>query len=125
MLSKAEILGVDDRPVTVVSVPEWGGEIRLRCISALDRDRWLRRMYDDKGNLKNPEKSFQASFLALCIVDDTGARVFEDDDIDALAGKNAMVLDRLFREAYRLNGLSGLEEIEKNSGNQSGGSTSG
>jgi len=54
--------------------------------------------------------------LALTLIGDDGARLFSDDDVDLLAEKSAVVLQRIFTEAQALNGLGAKaqDDIAKN-----------
>ena len=53
---------------------------------------------------------------AAAVVDETGARLFSDDDVTALTQKSAQALDRVFAVADKLNQLGGqaVEDAEKN-----------
>jgi len=68
---------------------------------------------DKTANLSN----IRAKLCALTIVDESGKRVFSDDDIDELSGKSSLVLDRIFQVAQKLNGISpaDVEDMAKNS----------
>lgn len=114
---KEELLGLDDRKVAEVVVPEWGGRtVRVAAMSAADRDSWELEAYlERKGGGR--AANVRARLVARCLVDEAGERVFADEDIAALGKKSAKALDRLFDVAQRLNGLSASEQeaIEGNS----------
>ena len=40
LLSKADILGCNDIPTELVEVPEWGGSVKVRGMTAGERDRF-------------------------------------------------------------------------------------
>jgi hypothetical protein len=127
MLGRDAILKADDLPFEDAEVPEWGGTVRIRTMTGSERDAWEQQLFDDKGKIKKA-KDIRASFLVLCLIDESGKRVFSDADRDTLGKKSSLVLDRLFSIAQRLNGLGkkDVEELEKNlEGDQSAGSTSG
>jgi hypothetical protein len=96
-MTREQIIAAEDRPVETVDVPEWGGPVRLRGMSGQDRWTW--------GNTRDTATDLMAAMLVRCIVDDTGNRIFTDDDAPALALKSAGVLERLRRVADRLSGL--------------------
>ena len=54
----------------------------------------------------------RSKLCAMCIVDEDGARLFSDEDIDALGEKSAAPLDRIFGVAMRLSGL-GTKDVDK------------
>lgn len=113
---KEEILGLADRKVEEVAVPEWGGrKVRLMEMSAADRDDWeLARFSEAKAG--QAAKNVRAGLVARCIVDEQGVRLFADADIAALGAKSAKALDRLFDVCQRLNAISKqeAEELAKN-----------
>lgn len=50
--------------------------------------------------------------VATCYDVETGARVFTEEDIEALARKNAGVIERLFNVAAVLSGISEQDETD-------------
>lgn len=110
MALREDILGKPDLPTEVVSVPEWGMEVRIRALSAAERDAYeascMKRLGSGKdAKLELSFDNMRAKLVARCLVDEQGARVFQDADIPALGGKNADAMDRLFVVAQRLSGL--------------------
>jgi hypothetical protein len=118
VLDRAAILGADDLPRERVACPEWGGDVFVRTLTALDRDAWEQETYTARQAAGRIGKSVnvRASLCARVICDAAGARVFSDEDIAALGAKSGRVLDRLFEVAQRLNGIgvADVEELEKN-----------
>lgn len=114
ILTKEQILAADDKPTRDVPVPEWGGEVRIRTMSASERDQWEAEVY---GEGKVNTVDFRARFCALCIVDDQGAPVFTNAEVRALGAKSAAALQRVFNAAQTLNALSNKDvaELEKKS----------
>lgn len=117
-LNKAEILAQDDLKYEDVQVPEWGGAwVRVRTLQANERDRFEASTVERKGksvttNLEN----IRARLCLLCMVDENGDRLFQEEDTFPLGGKSAAALDRIFTVAQRLNGLrdEDVEELAKN-----------
>ena len=120
-LTKEQILAVQDVNPVAVEVPEWGGTVYVRPMSAGERDRWegelLERGEKRKESIKAATENLRAVFLAKCLCDDAGVLLFGPDDIEALAGKSYRAVDRAFEAAQTINGLSeaDVEELEKNS----------
>lgn len=114
LLTKEQILAADDQPTKDVEVPEWGGTVRIRTMSASERDKWESETYAD-GKVNTLD--FRARFCALCIVDEQGARLFTDEEVSTLGRKSAAALQRVFNEAQSLNALSNkdVKELEGNS----------
>lgn len=86
-----------DLPFKIVAIPEWGGEVAIRAMTATDRK--TLEAYTKKKAL--PE-NYTAKVLVRSIVDGDGNRIFSDDDADLLGQKSARVLYRLFEVARRL-----------------------
>jgi hypothetical protein len=109
-LTRDQILAAQDLKTEDVPVPEWGGTVRLREMSAADIQDWLDGKSGDAG------ADAMASLLAASIVGEDGARLFAMADFAALKAKNGNVLRRLFDVAKRLNGIAPgqAEDLEKN-----------
>lgn len=117
-LNKAEILAQDDLKTEDIQIPEWGGAwVRVRTLNASERDHFEASTVQRKGksvttNLEN----IRARLCLLCMVDENGERLFQEEDTFPLGGKSAAALDRIFTVAQRLNGLrdEDVEELAKN-----------
>ncbi len=118
MLTKDQILQADDMPTEIVPVPEWDGEVKVRTVTAQEKDAWEESLQKGKGrNIKLDLANVRAKLVALCVVDDDGNRVFSDGDVLALGRKGAKAISRIYAAASELNGISDedLETIVKNS----------
>lgn len=118
-LTKEQILAADDIPSQEVEVPEWGGKVLVRGLSAAERGAFTEEIIDQRGK-KNIVKlqDIQVRICALAIREPaTGKRMFDDNDLRALARKSAAALQHVFEVAQRLSGLSNedVEELTKNS----------
>jgi hypothetical protein len=117
LLSRDGILEADDTEYDTVPCPEWGGEVRLRSLRGAQRDDFEASLVttngaDRKVNLKN----MRAKLIVLMAVDESGGRLFSNEDIAALGRKNAKPLDRLFDACQKLAGL-GEKDVERLSEN--------
>ena len=135
VLSRDAIIDVDDLPRELVPVPEWGGDVFVRSLTAAERDAYnnsLFRVQPRKGG-RDPEISYHpenatARLVVLTVVGEDGKRLFKDGDLDKVARKNAKALERLAAVARRLSGIDEESQAELlgNSGPApSGGSASG
>lgn len=116
LLSKEAILKAEDMATEDIEVPEWGGTIRLTTMTGTQRDSFEDKSMDQRGaNPKMNLVNFRARLLAICIVDDSGRRVFSDSEITLLGQKSAAILERLFSKARELNGMNekDVEELTK------------
>lgn len=109
VLDRSSILAAPDLPTISVDVPEWGGKVVIKALTAAQRDRFEVSFESSKENLR-------ARVAVLSIVDAEGKPVFSEQDAAALGAKNSKALDRIFEAASKLNRLSDndIEELEKN-----------
>ncbi len=117
-LSKEAILAVDDVHFEDVSVPEWGGMVRVKSLTGSERDGLEASMIEGKGKNANVNlANLRAKLVARSIVDGEGNRIFEDADIAALGRKSASALNRVYEVAQRLSGITqeDVDELTKNS----------
>lgn len=123
-LKAEDILGVEDRPVERVEVPEWNGHVYLRTISGAERDAFEAESFrQDQPNYQN----LRARYLALTLTNEQGNRLFTQKQVGELGKKAAPVLDRLFTKAAKINAMSSsdVDELLGNSeAGPSGDSTS-
>jgi hypothetical protein len=112
LLSKHDIMTVDDLKVEEVSVPEWGGSVLVRTLTARERDEFESSTVDKKSGKPNLE-NFRAKLVGLCLVDENGKRLFESRaDVTMLGNKSVAALQRVFNKAQELNGFS-EEDVEE------------
>lgn len=117
------ILAASDLPVEMIDVAEWGCAVGLRSMTAFEKDAWqlgLRRTIDAGDVL--PE-NFRAEFLVRVMVDADGSRLFADDEAELLGAKSSAVIERLFADAQRINGITReeIDELKKTSGETTSG----
>ena len=115
MLTRDQILAANDTPTQTVLVPEWGGSVTVRTMSARDRDALefaAIAAREDGGTVDN----VRARYAAACIVDDKGAQLFTDEDIALLGNKSGAALDRVYQAIAELNRImpGDIEELAKN-----------
>lgn len=112
-LTKDQILSADDLGLLEVDVPEWGGSLFIRVMTVGERDAYEN---DWVLNKSRGVDDFRTKFLARCICDSKGVRLFTDEEIPSLARKSAKVMSRLWQKAMEHNALSDkdVEELAKN-----------
>jgi hypothetical protein len=117
-LSREQILAVQDLTIEEVYVPQWGGSVRIRSLTALQRGRLEVSTLERKGRDADQNLiMLRARMVALSIVDESGTRVFSERDVESLNDKSASALETVFKAAMRLSGLSkeDVDELTKNS----------
>ena len=110
-----------DRKREAVDVSEFWPEVKTVYAAVMDgtsRDSWECSVRD----ALNTKKDLTALYLVRCLEDESGVRIFTDEDVTALGSKNWQALDKLYDVAVRLNKTSRqqLDELEKNSGGPTG-----
>ena len=107
----------------VVEVPEWGGIVRVRELTADERDEYEQslmeaRRFGKKIEVKPNFKSAKAKIVCKCIIDEAGNRMLADKDVLWVGKKSSAVLNRLADVIQRLSGMmeKDLEDLEGNSG---------
>lgn len=114
LLTRDQILSVDDNKQETVLVPEWGGEVIVATMSGFARDRLEASVVGSNGgqNLTN----VRAKYVAASLVDEKGEMLFSEGDVVKLGKKSAAALDRIFAVAQRLNHITDadVEELAKN-----------
>jgi len=110
-LSKSAILNAQDIVFEDVPVPEWGGVVRVKALTAAEKDafetslislRQVGNQMQQKTNLVN----VRAKLAAKSIVDEEGARIFDDSEVMDLGRKSAAALDRVVDVAKKLSRVS-------------------
>lgn len=103
-LSKSSILAAinaaADIKVEKLAVPEWKTDVYLKVLSGTERDAFEAAYTDQKMN------NFRVRFLVLTLCDDTGERLFDDEQVTLLGKRSALVINRLFEASWKLNMLS-------------------
>ena len=120
VLTRDSILQSQDLPTETVAVPEWGGDVVVRGLTAAERDAL------DEASL-GPDRqpsfaNYRAKLVAATVVGADGKRMFTPADVGALGAKSAIPIGRVFEAAQRLSGLrqQDVDALAKNSGGAPG-----
>lgn len=115
-LSRDDILSANDIQVEELPVPEWGGVICVKTLTAEERDMLeaeiVQMSPDGKPKaMKLDTLRSTVAFLGIC--DSDGNRLFTDKkDIAALKKKSAAALDRVVARIQEMSAMSPAD-IEK------------
>jgi len=118
LLNKQNILDAADIQYKTITVPEWGGDVRLRSMTGFDRDayeNWLMEQPELESGRRRVE-NVRARMAAMSIVDDAGECIFTEADIPALGKKSAAGLGRIYDAITSLNAIDqkDVEALAKN-----------
>lgn len=114
LLSREQILAADDIKDEYVSVPEWGGTVRVQGLTGAQRDAFEVSLIEQKKG-KSQEvnlRNLRAKMVSWSIVNDLGNRLFSDHDVNELGQKSAKALQRVFKVARELSGID-EEDIDE------------
>jgi hypothetical protein len=99
MLTRDQILNAQDRVIETLGIPEWGGSLCVRSLTAGERENARRQAKD------NPDTPAAAFFAVASACDVQGNPLFKDTDAFRLADKNARAVERIADRALRLSSI--------------------
>lgn len=113
-LGREDILSKKGGKLIELEVPEWGGTVHLREMTASERDAFEQASLDKSGSARLINIRARLASISLC--DFSGKRLFSDADIAALGELPASALDRIFDASMKLNKISkqDVDDLEKN-----------
>lgn len=112
-----------------VPMPELGdGAVAIvRGMSGTDRDSYEAGLVVQRGKRSSVNlQDIRAKLVVRCLINEDGSRVFADEDYAEAGRMRADLLDRLYKVAQRLSGVSDedVEELGKSSPSRTGTSSS-
>ena len=105
-LTKNAILASDDYKFASVSCPEWGGEVRVRGLTAYEQSVITKLITEDKKH------DITLKVVQFGCVDENGERLFSAQDMDELKKKSFAVIERLGEKIMKLTGVGDADEVE-------------
>lgn len=120
-LSRDDILRARDLRTEQVDVPEWGGYLFVRGMTAGQRDRLEAAMIDKKGQpVPARLAEFRTRMFITCVVDERGTPMFDAADLPGLQAKSMLAMQRVLDVARRLSGMTD-EDVDDLVGNSESG----
>lgn len=116
MLTREKIMALRG-PVKTITIKGTDETVCLRSITGGERRRFRASVLDpETGKVIDPDM-FDARFAALVLGDETGSRMFSDQDAEALNEVYGHFLDQVVLEGLRHNGMAddSVTAAEKNS----------
>lgn len=131
-MTRDQILGTPRtgyHEIDLSDIAGWG-KVRIKDLTAGERDKIeascvVERVVVGRNGKRKLKKDttldgIRAKFVAACVVDDDGRRVFSADDVAAISDLNAQAIDRIFVTIQERNGLRD-EDLDELAGNFSDG----
>lgn len=97
MLSAEDILNKQDYKTEIVDVPEWGGKVKIKSLSAIDVDKLINN--DDSMIIKAVN-----TVVSGCI-DEAGNKLFTLDDVEKLCEKSQEPITNISHKILVITGL--------------------
>lgn len=117
-LSRDAIIAIRDLQTEKVDVPEWGGFLYARGLTAHERSKLEKSMVNRRGQ---PDMAgldeLRARLVVAGSVNAAGERLFTDADVPTIGGKSIQAVERIANVVARLSSLSpaDVEDLAKNS----------
>lgn len=130
LLSREQILNADDRPTRDIDVPEWGGSVRVRALNQREVSVWRRSLMRPVNKLDPKTRATKVEYelideatdvanprlIAVACIKENGEAMFTLADVEQLATKSLVAVERVGRVIREISGLAySFEDIEKNS----------
>lgn len=116
LLSRDDILKVDDKATELILVDDWGpkgqpGQVYIRLISAAERDQ-----IEKLAQLMELD-NYRAKCCLMFLSDGDGKPLLKRGDLTALGTKSGRALDQIHMAGVRFNhmGPKAVQDAEKNS----------
>ena len=118
LLTRETILAKQELQTELVSVPKWGGTVRVRELTGSERDRFEAAMVrmQKGGSTELTMDNARARLVSLSVIDQSGAKVFSEEDVVRLGNLSATALGTVFDVAARLSKITD-EDLGELSGN--------
>jgi hypothetical protein len=105
-----------DVPLTRVSIKEWGIEEHDCCyvreLTTAEYSELLQIMYDKDSDTTELQR--QASAVVRFALDETGKRLFTNDDLLDIVNNSSKPARRIVETLFTVNSTAELKELEKN-----------
>jgi hypothetical protein len=129
MTTREELLGIIDIETREITVPEhingWGGKtLRIKQLTRGQQDTYLRRQYGDT-RLRQDQKAKNQEISAVNIFghdswivvqglcDENGKRIFREDDVKSLDGKNGEAIGWIAEQIIIFSGMKEESDLAK------------
>ena len=105
MSLRDRIQAANDIQNRMINVSQWGVDLELRTLTAIERTRLVKSCTDDEGNV-DLERMYPLLLIASCFDPETGDKVFDASDMEMLGDKSASAVEFVARQAMELSGMN-------------------
>ncbi|MDO6718814.1 hypothetical protein Q4575_05340 [Psychrosphaera sp. 1_MG-2023] len=98
-----------------VHVKAWNVDVFIKPLTIKEHEEWESLAFSKNGK-RSENVSLKASLVIACAHDESGTKIFTNDDIGSLSELYAEPINKLFAKCSELNGLTDndVKELEGN-----------
>lgn len=106
-LTPSQVLEQPTLVTEELEVPEWGGSVLIKMLSAKERDDFEASMVKIRNGKQEPNThNFRARLVQLAVVNDDGSPFFTRHDVKTLGNLPAAGLQRVFNKINEMSAFS-------------------
>jgi hypothetical protein len=111
--SRDQIRAVADVKTVEVFIPDWGAYVRVRGMTAAERDQFEEAAMVERGDKREMNlANYRARLAVWSLVDEDGHRLFTEDDAAWLGEKSVSALNHIMTVAHKLNATTAADVEE-------------
>lgn len=100
-----------------VEVPDWGGTVLIRELTGEQRDSYEGSLFNNTAPTKGQPRRMntqnaRARLVAMCLIDEEGKRLYNDNEAYLLGQLGSQGVDLLFDECRKLSGITDEDNKE-------------
>lgn len=116
MSLRDRILQAKDIESHKTHVEQWGVDLDIRTMTAIERSRLVSSCTKEDGTV-DMEKMYPMLLISSVYDPETGEKVFSAEDIDALQDKSASALEFVAQKVMEVSGMTAKAVDEEGKGN--------
>jgi len=109
---REQIKAADSRKPLKVHVKEWGIDVFVRMMNVGERDDWELAWIDMRNKGVEKFRNFRAFYLVRTLCDESGNRIWGDNELEEVSSLNGAVMGELFDIAQKHNKLTEADVVE-------------
>lgn len=116
MSLRDRILQSNDIQKSNLTVEQWGAELEIRTMTAVERSRLVSTCTKPDGTV-DMEKMYPLLLIAAVYDPETGEKVFTAEDMGALQDKSAAAIELVAQKVMEVSGMTAKAVDEEGKGN--------
>lgn len=104
LLTRDQILSAQDHKTERVSIPDWGGDVFVRTLSASEWSQYENdSMIGETGNKHVDAANLRARLVILCCVDESKKQIFTMADMESINSKHIANVELVYDASMKIN----------------------